>query len=200
MPLTVRRVLFKQTGENSTTPMDPVHEVVSEVGTVVTYQDKIGYQFTCDTRETVACCVSPDFDMLVDVPHYAVRDVVLPDWLPTSEWLLCTTRWKWVWGLGADSEWPEAWQRGLASIADTTCRLAAIKLLRTKAFRSDFRRKMRDQVVAWLETAEDARKYSSPLSYRQWAAIIDTHLQVEAKRYDNGLYNNRGTRDARKAA
>lgn len=198
--LTPRRVLFKQTGENATTPMDPVHEVVSENGTVVTAHDWQGDVFTCDTREMVACCVSSDMDMLIDVPKYSVRDVVLPDWLSTREWLRNTTRWKWVWGLGADSEWPESWQRGLASMTGTPERLVAIKLLTTKNFRSDFRRSMRDQVVAWLETPVDARKYANPLSARQNDAVGGTRLWLDVKRADNGLYWNRGTRDARKAA
>lgn len=198
--LTTRRVLFVQTGENATTPRDPCHEVVREDGDQVTYLDGKGTEVTVSLKTQVSCCISSDFDMLTDVDKYEVRDVVLPDWLSTREWLYSTTRWKWVWGLGADGEWPESWQRALADIRDTAQRLAAVKLLRTKNFRSDFRRKMRDQIVAWMETPADQRQWASPLSPRQWDAVIDTHLAVEASRRDGGLYRSRGFLDARPVA
>jgi hypothetical protein len=48
---------------------------------------------------------------------------------------------------------------------------AARDLLSVRSFRSDFRREMRDLIVAWLETPAAERKYSSPLSDRQWAWV-----------------------------
>lgn len=50
---------------------------------------------------------------------------------------------------------------GLKSDALNAC----IQLLKTKNFRSNFRKSCRDQIVAWLE--EDEPKYLTPLSPRQ---------------------------------
>ena len=47
--------------------------------------------------------------------------------------------------------------------------VAATSLLNTKAFRSEFRRSLRDQILNWLNGDS---QYSSPLSAKQWAYIV----------------------------
>lgn len=196
MALKTHRILLAHQGENATTPHDPIAVVVKEEGNLVTYLHK-GKEEVADLNQQVSRCIAYDFDMLTMIEKYNVTDVVLPEWLSPEEWLGNTTQWKWLWGLRKmDSEWSEGWQRGLLRLT-TGQRLAAIELLQTKNFRSPFRKSLRDQIVAWLETPSAERRYSSPLSPRQWDSIVDART---ARRYDEGLYNAKGFRDARKVA
>lgn len=167
------QVLYQHRGENSDTPKSPVRE----------YQDG-----EVDLDEQITCCLNWDNDMLVRTDKYAVHDVTLPDWLPLQEWIRDRVHWRWLWGVGADPEWPEVWQRGLLHLETTARRRACVKLLKTRKFRSDFRRSLRDQLVAWLETPEE-RQYDSPFSYRQWECLLDRWMRIEAERIDSGLYS-----------
>ena len=51
------------------------------------------------------------------------------------------------------------------------CENAARQILAVRSFRSEFRQSMRDQLVAWLDTPSEDRKFRSPLSPRQWECI-----------------------------
>jgi len=61
------------------------------------------------------------------------------------------------------------WEADIASFGFNE--RAARALLQTRSFRNEFRKNMRDQIVAWLETPASERKYKSPLSYRQWECV-----------------------------
>lgn len=142
-----------------------------------------------DLRETVLCCLSSDDWRLVPEPKWEVREVDLPDWMPVEDWTASVglqVAWKWV-GLGADPAWPREW---FEAMRDWTIpqRYVAIKLLKTKAFRSDFRRRMRDHLVTWLGTPADERKYLSPFSLRMWAGITGPHDELKANNLSRGLY------------
>lgn len=167
------KVLYQHYGENSDTAKSPVRE----------YQEG-----EVDLGEQITCCLNWDNDMLVKTDKYAVHTVTLPDWLPLAEWIANRTAWRWLWGMGADPEWSEAWQRGLLRIESSACRLAAIKLLKTATFRSAFRASLRDQLVAWLETPPLERQYKSPFSPRQWDALVDQWTRREAQSIDTNLY------------
>lgn len=171
--LTKRKVLCVNNNEVSYTRPDPVDDFTGQV----------------DLTITKSCILSHDDWRLVDVPKYTVDEVELPDWLATKEWADQVTRWKWFWGLGGDPEWGEAWQRKLAySGWDAARKLAAIKLLRTRKFRSAFRASLRAQLEAWLDGDTG---YDSPFSPKQWGCLLDTYTVVEVKRLDAGLYNRR---------
>lgn len=176
MALTTRKVLYStKLNENSTTPSDPVGDYV---------EGKV------DLTEQHACCYASDDDRHVTVNAYEVHEIQLPEWLSTSEWVADRITWKWVWGCGVDPSWPESWQRGLVAFSNEQ-RIAYSKLLRTKKFRSDFRAKMRDQLVTWLETPAADRKFAQPFSYRQDQCVISSYDVIEAKRTDSRLYYDR---------
>ena len=178
--LTTHKILFKQLGENATSPRDPVGVYSGQV----------------DLEEMTTCCASYDDNRLVPKKLYSVGEVTLPEWLSPEEWLRNTSCWKRLWGLGADPSWPEAHQRALVHLGSTGHRLAAIKLLRTKKFRSSFRESLRDRLVEWLDTPADERRYDSPFSYRQWGCLVNRYVAIEAKRLDAGLYSSKGILDA----
>lgn len=173
MTLVTRTVLFsRKNNENITTRLDPVGEYVP--GTV-------------DLEATGTFCRAPDDDGPVTGKLYSVEDVDLPEWLSANEWARNFVRWKFLWGHGADLEWPEAWQRGLLHL-NSAEKTGCIKLLRTKKFRSEFRKSLYEQLVAWLETPADERKYSSPFSPKQWGTLINRWTALESKRVAESLY------------
>lgn len=169
-------VLFKHTGELSYTEKSPVGAYVP--GAV-------------DLTETAACILSHDDWRHASVAKYEVREVELPDWLAADEWAANFTAWRYTLNAGLAPEWSEAWVRGLAALP-TDERLVAVTLLKTKTFRSAFRKAMRDHLVAWLETPADGRKYASPWSPRMRDCLVGERERIAAKRYGEGLYRDRG--------
>lgn len=168
------QILFsRKNNENATTALDPVAPWANQV----------------DLNETGTFCASADWDMLVTEKLYQVREIDLPDWMSADEWCRSYIEWKYVWASGVEREWPQTWQRGLAKLSFAD-RFSACKLLRTKNFKSAFRKSLRDQIVAWLEAPAEARKFASPLSERQWSAIAEPSYR--AKRAEEAAYRDRG--------
>ena len=104
------------------------------------------------------------------VPKYEVRETDLPEWLPISFYIsrgwYSPQQWRSVFD-APDFETAK-WLLTL----DMYARPKIIQLLNTKKFRSEFRKSLRSQIVEWLETEPDKRKYESPLSMRQWQALL----------------------------
>lgn len=174
MTHTTHQILCRHTGEYSTTSKDPV---AVYTGSGVDFEEK------------AHCILNSDDWRPIDVPLWEVRSVELPDWLAPEEWIANTVRWKYAWGAGVDSSWPESWQRSLAVMRGTEHRLVCVKLLKTKTFRSSFRQSLRNQLVEWMETTADRRE--SPFSLRQWECLLSVHTKLEAKRLDEYLYRSR---------
>lgn len=168
---TTHQILFVKDGENSDTPPTPRAPWANQV----------------DLTETATYCLNWDNDMPVECRKYEVRAVDLPDWLPAKEWCIRHVEFKYLWAV-ANPEWPEAWQRGLINL-ESAQRLACVKLLQTKKFRSAFRESLRDQLVAWLESSD--RKYPEPFTFKQWAALLDVYTVREARKIDERLYRDR---------
>jgi hypothetical protein len=175
--LVSHRVLFVKDGENWTTPASPIRAYSDADEALLSVKDTF--------------CVSFDNDMLVQGNKYEVHEVVLPAFLSVKEWLSAATEWKYTWGAGVDPTWPEAWQRGISALGSFEDKLACAKLLTTKSFRSEFRKSIRDQLVAWLETPAESRKYKNPFSPRQWDKLVNVYVAREANAISEGLYRNR---------
>ncbi len=126
----------------------------------------------------------------VSAPLYSVSQVELPGWLSPREWIRDSIKWKYTWSFGVDNTWPEAWQRELKGFSSAQ-RLAAVKLLKTKKFRSDFRASLCDRLKAWLETPTDDREYADPFSVRQWACLINRYVAREAEQLSTSIYRAR---------
>jgi hypothetical protein len=174
MTMKTHQILCRHTGEISYTAKDPVAIFTGQV----------------DLEETTTCILSSDDFRLVSTKLWEVRSVELPDWLSPEEWIGSTVQWKYTWGFGVDTSWPESWQRGLKNLC-TTMRLACVKLLKVKNFRSKFRESLRDQLVTWLETAPESRQFDDPFSRRQWDALLTDRNNREAKQLSEYLYRCR---------
>lgn len=168
------QILCQHTGEQSCTAKDAIAVFTGQV----------------DLTETVTCILNSDDWRLVETSKWAVVEMSLPDWLEPEDWIRNRIQWKYLWGFGAEVSWPESWQRGLLHLGESH-RYACIKLLKTQAFRSEFRKSMRDHLVAWLETPPDARQYGSPFSSRQWDCLLSNHDCRAAKRLGEEIYRSR---------
>jgi hypothetical protein len=108
------------------------------------------------------------------------------------EWCRHEITWRYLWAV-VPPEWPEQWQRALLLVkerAGMPALAAVVKLLQTKTFRSTFRKSLRDQIVEWMETPEEERKYKLPLSPRQFDAIMDYATVVKARVLESRVYNS----------
>jgi hypothetical protein len=177
------KIVFTRRGnEMSTTAMYPIDIYNPAVWT----DEKLA--------ETGSFCWHSDDWRLVTANLYAVSDVELPVWLDASEWLEGNIAWKYVFGYckdGIKTTIDPKFLRYLKEndIASST-KLALIRLMETKNFKSDFRKAMKDQVVSFLETPADSRKYRFPLSPRQVECIMPPYANLEARRIDSQLYRN----------
>lgn len=180
------QILFVHEGINSGTAKTPRYVVTAVEGNTAT----LANGQTVDLTEQKTCCLYHDDDRPVNVDYYAVGEVELPEWLSAEEWLRDTTKWKYVWGFDVPKTWPEAWQRGVAGFGQAD-KLACVKLLNTKSFRSDFRRSLRDRLVEWLETPAGERRYDSPFSDRQWDCLVNRYVKREAEQISSALYRAR---------
>lgn len=183
-------IIFRQLGENVTTPRDP-YGIVTETdpdGTVyfhLPYEEEI---MSANLHRKVVCCRSFDDNSPAEKYLWSVSEVELPDGLSPEEWLENLTEWKFTWGMGCDRSWPITWQRGIRNLQTCAARLAVCKLLKTKKFRSSFRQSLRDQLVSHFETPIEDRKYPDPLSRKQWGCLITDYIAKEAERISTSLY------------
>lgn len=151
--------LTRQYGENATTPRSIVAVWHGSAPDGV------------DMAAVEYCCLNSDDNRLIPVPLHGLAEVALPEWMDAAEYVEGHIRLAYAVRAGMGLAWPEAWVRGIMAMRDTGERVAVCELLATKKFRSAMRASLRDQVVTWLETAEDDRQYTSPLSARQMACI-----------------------------
>jgi hypothetical protein len=123
--------------------------------------------------------------------EWEVHEIELPEWLSTEEYCTSYLKWKYFWGLGANPEWPETWQRLLTRKGLSTAdRLACIQLLKTKKFRSEFRKGLHAQLVNWL----NEERYPYPFSPKQWDKLVNKYVTWEADRLEAAIqhYHNCG--------
>jgi len=179
--------IYEHNGEYSGTAPSLFAQVAEVTEDTATTVDGREYDLTA-TRQ---CCWHHDDFRLVTVDRFKVAEIVLPRWLSFDEYQRNTVDWKYTWGMGVDPSWPESWQRGLQHVSAKR-RYSVAKLLRVKRFRSSFRRSLRDQIVAWLETPASQRQYDSPLSWKQWDCLT-RYDRFEAERWEASLYRDRGT-------
>jgi hypothetical protein len=170
--LVSHEIVFKQQGENATTDKDPYAPLAD---------------FDGDLCAVKNCCMSSDSDMLVEVSLYEVQSIALPEWLSPSEWINRSIDFGYMWARGVDPEWPEHWQRRLLQL-NAVGQYVISKLLKTKNFRSSFRASLCEQTKRWLEGETE---YDSPLSGKQWGAVITVHDTIAVKRIDEDCYRSR---------
>jgi hypothetical protein len=180
--------LLRHNGENATTNHDLYAVVVKQEGDVVTarrpYSD---VEFTVNITEQASRCISFDFDMLTQINLYRVAEVELPEGITPDEWITNSVKFKFLFARGADHNWGGDTLRSLLFL-DGQYQYAAIRLLRTKNFRSTFRQSMRQQLDQWLATSSEARQYPTPWSGKQFSYLLSTHDLRALRQIDNSTY------------
>jgi len=173
MTTTTRQVLYSKQGENLPTPPSPIGPWTGQV----------------DLETTEMFCAHHDDDRLVESLKYSVREIQLPEWLSTEEYCANAdyVKWQFLWAFGASPDWSEACQRFLLNL-DGASQLACIKLLKTKAFRSEFRKSLYQQLMDWIWSSE--RKHPSPFSPKQWDCLVDVYTRRAAHQLGEQLYHN----------
>lgn len=182
------KVLTEHRGEISYTKKDFVGIIDSDGKASSNHRDVIEYDL--DAKKW-ACYTSDDFRQ-IEVERFAVAEVELPDWLDPFEWLQNCIYWRYVWGFGVGLDWPEKFQRFVYSVKNESLRYGIVKLLATglaERFRSNFRKSLFGQVVAWLEKEPEDRNFDFPLSPRQCEFILPA--PYVAKRVSDAIYWNR---------
>lgn len=176
------KVVFSRKGnEMSTTAMSPIALFDASIWT----EEKLA--------ETGTFCWSNDDWRLVECKLYSVSDVTLPIWMSGEEWLSQHISWKYTFAYcsnGVYTDLDPTFLRWVKDVGQGAKKLAMIRLMETKAFRSEFRKSMRDQIMRFIETAPESRPYSSPLSPRQMECIIGPQMWLEARRIDSDVYRN----------
>jgi hypothetical protein len=142
---------------------------------------------TVDLNATDWFCMSSDNDMRVKARLYEIREIELPEWLGTEEWIRNEIDWAYTWGAGVDPSWPEAWQRSLFTRSFDE-RYVYAKLLKTKKFRSAWRQEMRDHLVRWME---GNKEFPHPHSKGEFAKLANFIPTYEVKRVQEEIYRNR---------
>lgn len=152
-------ILCRRFGEVSYTSLSPVREWQGEA-------DKANLQ---DTKQ---CIWSNDDYRPVTMNLWEVRAMQLPDWLSGDDYAHDFIKWDSLWTTPEANTMPQDWQMYLALGLDDPKERHALAKLLTANTKSKFRQSLRAQVVDWLATEPDQRKYSRPLSWKQLSALL----------------------------
>lgn len=91
-------------------------------------------------------------------------------------------------GSGAYPDWPGHWQRWLLTLkGHQSRRLAVIQLLRGEP-KTELRRSLKRQLIEWLHTPPEGRRFETPFSPKQWGALTNRFVVRRAKHIDKDLY------------
>ena len=184
-------IVFEHRGEISYTARDPAGELIAWDGGSVALVRLMGEDSDrlINLAEQKTALVSSDMWEPCNVERWSISESVpAVCGMTAMEWCRRHIDAKYFIGHGGDRDWPRQWFDRLVKMGETE-KHAALKLLKVKSFRSNFRRSLRDQLEAWLNDA--APRYGSPFSDRQWLALCDHYTRIDAKRTASSIYANR---------
>lgn len=127
------------------------------------------------------CIVNNDFWMPVQKPKYTILNVMIPDWMNPFEY--DSHKWKWYQAIGGNEELGREAYEKLIKIQNGALRLACVKLLKTKSFKSPIRESLKEHLVQWINNDS---KYDNPFSYKQQQVLVNEYIKREAKQI--GVY------------
>lgn len=111
---------------------------------------------------------------------YAVETVEIPEWLEPKEYnSYVVHNWKWYKKIGGTEDLGREAFFKLINIEDGVIRLALVKLLKQKSFRSEFRKSLRLQLDKWIQ--EEDTNYQYPFSAKQMSYVTNDYIRTEAK-------------------
>jgi hypothetical protein len=156
------KFLMKQYGEYVYTPRD--------IYAVYTGQDY-------DVNEDAGCIRGYDSWQHAPKKMWAVEEIEIPEWMTPEEYIAREHAWKWYTKIGGTEDMGKQAFEKLTRITNGALRLACVKLLKTKTFRSEFRKSLKNQLLNWIEKGE----YALPFSWKQEKALVNSYVKIEAK-------------------
>lgn len=116
---------------------------------------------------------------------FEILEVNIPDWMDPEEYTTGFAAWELLWAAGIPRDWPEAWQRGLLTLS-TAQRIGLAKLLQTKEFRAEDRKRAKARAIAWFQ-ADSATRTRSPFNAREWSYLVVDRFYRDAARVDRSM-------------
>lgn len=110
--------------------------------------------------------------------RYAIEEIEIPEWMTPEEFVYNTHNWKWYKKIGGNEDLGRKAFFKITTINNGVLRLALVKLLKQKSFRSDFRQSLRLQLEKWLG---NDNSYQYPFTDNQMKYVINDFLRIEAK-------------------
>lgn len=142
-----------------------------------------------DLSETAQYCISYDNDMIIDQDKYELRDISIPVWMDAKEYVQDYITWKYVWAMDKTVPYmPESHQRFLTEY-QTSMAYSLSQIIKVKKPRSKFKISILEQVLNYIETPKEERKYNFPLSDRQYQYIRKPNWEWES--ISNSVYYSR---------
>lgn len=137
-------------------------------------------------NELTTVIVNNDNWMEVKVNKYAIVEKQLPDWCNADYYLQNEIKLTYYFGFGAQQTWSKTYFEKITKLSGVN-QFACIKLLNTKAFKSEFRQNLCNQLVAWLNN--DENKYETPFSDKQFSCLVDKYLKRDFKTVEDFIYS-----------
>jgi len=148
-------------------------------------------EYNSTPRSIEAPYVGQEFDMITmhptilsssdwrptSKPLYAVEDVSIPEWQDPKDYN--SFAWKWYKAIGGNEDLGKSAYEKITAIDNGHYRLAIVKLLNQKSFRSAFRQSLRLQIEDWLHNPKNIFQY--PFSEKQFTYVITDHIRIEAR-------------------
>jgi hypothetical protein len=131
-----------------------------------------------DTEADAGCIRGYDSWQHAPKNLYAVQEIEIPEWMTPEDYIAQEHNWKWYTKIGGTEDLGKQAFEKITRITNGALRLACIKLLKTKKFRSDFRKSLKSQLLTWIENGE----YALPFSWKQERALVNEYIRIEAKR------------------
>ena len=110
--------------------------------------------------------------------RWGLIDVEIPDWMTPNEYVGQEINWKYFKIIGGTEALGRKAYYRLIDLHGSL-RVACVKLLNTKNFRSDYRASLRLQLDKWIDGDSP---FSSPFSQKQQNSIVNEYIVIEAKR------------------
>ncbi len=108
---------------------------------------------------------------------YAIEEIEIPEWMSPDDF--SEHNWTWYKRIGGTEELGKSVYDKIIGIKNGTLRLACMKLLNTKKFRSSFRESLKNQLVAWIQDINP--KFKEPFSIKQQHSLCNEYTYQEAR-------------------
>ena len=131
-----------------------------------------------DKEAQKGCILNSDDWRPCSKPLFSIMTIEIPEWMLPEEYLSLAHKWKWYQKIGGTESLGKEVFLALSSLECGALRLACVKLLKTKTFRSKYRESLCNQLKKWITE----QGYVRPFTYKKTESLLDVYTIKEAKR------------------